>query len=93
MKNKTESAIDTIHSNFSPNFPYLQYGWSINNELVFSDSIYGWQMHVFNPPIMPGEEFLLEFKGDRKRKGFNNGGVDMTVIENGTLIFLSLIHI
>ena len=91
MKNKTESAIDTIHSNFSPNFPYLQYDWSINNELVFSDSIYGWQMHVFNPPIMPGEEFLLEFKGDRKRKGFNNGGVDMTVIENGTLIFSSQI--
>ena len=91
MKNKTETAIDTIHSNFSPNFPYLQYDWSINNELVLNDSVYGWQMYVFNPPIMPGEEFLLEFKGDRKRKGFNNGGVDMTVIENGTLIFSSQI--
>ncbi len=91
MKNKTETAIDTIHSNFSPNFPYLQYDWSINNELVLNDSVYGWQMYVFNPPIMPGEEFLLEFKGERKRKGFNNGGVDMTVIENGTLIFSSQI--
>ena len=46
---------------------------------------------MFDPPIMPGDEFFLEFEGERKRKGFSNGGVDMTVVENGTLIFSSQI--
>ena len=91
MKNKTGSVIDTIHSNFSANFPYEKYDWSINNQLVERDSIFGWDMYVFNPPIMPGDEFFLEFSGQRKRKGFSNSGVDMTVVENGTLIFSSQI--
>ena len=91
MKNKTDSNIDTMHSNFSTNFPYNKYEWSIKNELIERDSTYGWDMYVFDPPILPGDEFFLEFEGERKRKGFNNGGVDMTVVENGTLIFSSQI--
>ena len=91
MKNKTGIMIDTVHSNFSTNFPYSKYEWSIDNELVERDSIFGWDMYVFNPPIMPGDEFFLEFAGERKRKGFSNSGVDMTVVENGTLIFSSQI--
>ena len=91
MKNKTGSVIDTIHSNYSTDFPYTKYDWSIKNELAERDSIFGWDMFVFDPPIMPGDEFLLEFKGERKRKGFTNGGVDRTVVENGTLIFSSQI--
>ena len=91
MKNKTGSVIDTIHSNYSANFPFAKYDWSIDNELAERDSVYGWSMYVFDPPIMPGDEFFLEFEGERKRKGFSNGGVDMTVVENGTLIFSSQI--
>ena len=45
MKNKTGSVIDTIHSNFSTNFPYEKYDWSINNQLVQRDSIFGWDMY------------------------------------------------
>ena len=86
-----DRVIDTIHSNYSANFPYAKYDWSIDNELAERDSVYGWSMYVFDPPIMPGDEFFLEFEGERKRKGFSNGGVDMTVVENGTLIFSSQI--
>ena len=44
-------------------------------------------MFVFDPPILPGEEFSLEFSGFQKRTGFSNSGVDRTVIENGTMIW------
>ena len=91
MKNKTGSAIDTVHTNFSTRFPFTKYDWSIDNELVQRDSIFGWDMYVFDPPIMPGDEFLLQFAGSQERQGFSNSGVNMTVVENGTLIFSSQI--
>ena len=84
MKNKTDSVIDTIHTNFNRRFPYSIYKWSRPYETVFTDSSYGWDMYVFDPSIKPGEEFSLEFSGEKMRTGFSNGGVDRT---------LSLIHI
>ena len=44
-------------------------------------------MYVFDPSIKPGEEFSLEFSGEKMRTGFSNGGVDRTVVENGTMIW------
>ena len=87
MKNKTNAVIDTIHSNFSRKNAYLTYKWSRQNEVVFTDSSYGWDMFVFDPPILPGDEFSLDFSGERKRTGFSNGGVNRTVVENGTMIW------
>ncbi len=87
LKNKTGDIIDTVHSNFNRKFPYAVYSWSRKNELVITDSSYGWNMFVFDPPILPGEEFSLEFSGFQKRTGFSNSGVDRTVIENGTMIW------
>ena len=89
LKNKTDNGIDTIHSNFSSRDPYEKYIWSAPNELVDRDSVFGWDTYVFDPPISPGEEISLTFSGSRKRKGFSNSGVDMTVIDNGTMIFSS----
>jgi ABC-2 type transport system permease protein len=87
MKNKTDSVIDTIHSNFNRRFPYSIYKWSRPYETVFTDSSYGWDMYVFNPSIQPGEKFSLEFSGEKMRTGFSNSGVDRTVVENGTMIW------
>ena len=87
MKNKTDVVIDTIHSNFNRYVPYSTYKWSRQNEIVFTDSAYGWDIFVFDPPIHPGDEFSLEFAGERKRTGFSNGGVNRTVVENGTMIW------
>ena len=87
MKNKTDVVIDTIHANFRRRSPYSTYEWSRPNEVVHTDSSYGWDMFVFDPPIKPGDEFSLEFAGERKRTGFSNGGVSRTVVENGTMIW------
>ena len=87
MKNKTDSVIDTVHANFNRRAPYSKYNWSLPNKLVFTDSTYGWDMFVFDPPIEPGEEFSLEFAGQRQRNGFSNNGVNRTVVENGTMIW------
>ena len=89
LKNKTDNGIDTIHSNFSSRDPYETYIWSAPNELVDRDSVFGWDTYVFDPPISPGEKISLTFSGSRERKGFSNSGVDMTVIDNGTMIFSS----
>jgi len=89
LENKTEYAMDTIHSNFNTKFPYKTFEWSVKNKLVARDSTYGWDIYAFDPPIAPGEEISLKFSGHQKRLGFNNSGVDMTVIENGTMIFSS----
>ena len=87
MKNKTDSLIDTVHANFNRRAPYSKYNWSLPNKLVFTDSTYGWDMFVFDPPIEPGEEFTLQFAGQRQRNGFSNNGVNRTVVENGTMIW------
>ena len=87
MKNKTDTIIDTIHSNFNRRAPYTKYEWSRSNELTFTDSAYGWNIFIFDPPILPGDEFSLEFEGIRQRTGFSNSGVSQTVIENGTMIW------
>ncbi len=87
MKNKTDSVIDTVHANFNRRAPYSKYNWSLPNKLVFTDSTYGWDIFVFDPPIEPGEEFSLEFAGQRQRNGFSNNGVNRTVVENGTMIW------
>ena len=87
LKNKTDAVIDTIHANFPRKTPFTQYQWSRKNEIVFTDSAYGWDMFVFDPPIHPGDEFSLEFAGGRNRTGFSNVGVNMTVVENGTMIW------
>ena len=65
MKNKTNAVIDTIHSNFNRRFPYSIYKWARPYETVFTDSSYGWDMFVFDPSIKPGEEFSLEFSGEK----------------------------
>ena len=87
MKNKTDSVIDTIHSNFNRRMPYSTFKWSRPCQNVYSDSAYGWDMFLFDPPIKPGEIFSLEFSGERRRAGFSNGGVSKTVVENGTMIW------
>jgi ABC-2 type transport system permease protein len=87
MKNKTDEAIDTLHSNFNRNASFNTFTFSVPCDTVFTDNTYGWKMFVFDPPILPGEEFSIEFSGTRNRKGFSNNGVDRTVIENGTMIW------
>lgn len=87
MKNKTDEAIDTLHSNFNRNASFNTFSFSVPCDTVFTDKNYGWKMFVFDPPILPGEEFSIEFSGTRNRKGFSNNGVDRTVIENGTMIW------
>ena len=87
MKNKTDEAIDTLHSNFNRNASFNTFSFSVPCDTVFTDKTYGWKMFVFDPPILPGEEFSIEFSGTRNRKGFSNNGVDRTVIENGTMIW------
>ena len=87
MKNKTDEAIDTLHSNFNRNASFNTFSFSVPCDTVFTDNTYGWKMFVFDPPILPGEEFSIEFSGTRNRKGFSNNGVDRTVIENGTMIW------
>ena len=78
LKNKHDVSIDTIFC-AQKDWMFDKYKWNRSNELVFYDSTLGWKMYAFDPPIQPGDEFTLEFSGERKRKGFNNG--------------LSLIHI
>ena len=85
LKNKHDISIDTIFC-AQKNWMFDKYDFGRSHELVFYDSTLGWKMYAFNPPIQPGDEFTLEFSGERKRKGFNNGGVDKLVIENGTMI-------
>lgn len=87
MKNKSDSIIDTIHANFRRQSPYTTYEWSRPFEVISSDSTYGWDMFVFDPPIQKGDEFTLTFAGGRKRNGFTNSGVNRTVVENGTMIW------
>ena len=87
MKNKTSEAIDTLHSNFNRNAPFSTFTLSVPSKIIFTDSTYGWNMFVFDPPILPGQEFSIDFTGSRGRKGFSNNGVDRTVIENGTMIW------
>ena len=87
MKNKTNTVIDTVHANFDRRNPFKKYKWGRPNEVSFTDSTYGWNMFVFDPPIHPGDEFSLEFSGSRMRTGFSNGGVDRTVVENGIMIW------
>ena len=81
MKNKTSESIDTLHSNFNRNASFNTFIFSVPSQIVFTDSTYGWNMFVFDPPILPGEEFSIDFTGSRSRNGFSNNGVDRTIIE------------
>ena len=85
LKNKHDVPIDTIYT-AQKDWMYNEYDWGRPSELVFYDSTLGWKMYAFDPPIQPGDEFTLEFSGERKRKGFRNSGVDLLVVENGTMI-------
>ena len=85
LKNKHDVSIDTIFC-AQKDWMFDNYEFGRESELVFYDSTLGWKMYAFDPPIQPGDEFTLEFSGERKRKGFNNGGVDLLVLQNGTMI-------
>ena len=85
LQNKTSVPIDTICTPHK-NWQFKEFNWGRPNELVFYDSTLGWNIFVFDTPIEPGDNLTLEFSGERKRKGFNNSGVDKLVIENGTMI-------
>ena len=87
LKNKTTVKIDTVHSNFSVNFPFSNFNWNAQNSLASSDSIYGWNKYVFNDPVNPGEEIKLNFSGEWYGEGFMNAGVHKKVIKNGTMIW------
>ena len=66
LKNKHDVFIDTI---FCPQKDWMfdNYEFGRESELVFYDSTLGWKMYAFDPPIQPGDEFTLEFSGERKK--------------------------
>ena len=85
LENKTNVPIDTVCTPHK-DWQFNEFIWGRPNELVFYDSTLGWKIFVFDKPLEPGEKLALKFSGERKRKGFNNSGVDKLVIENGTMI-------
>ena len=62
LKNKHNDPIDTIYTAHK-DWMYDKYDWGRPTKIAFYDSTLGWKMYVFDPPIMPGDEFLLQFAG------------------------------
>ena len=46
MKNKTDEAIDTLHSNFNRNASFNTFSFSVPCDTVFTDKTYGWTIEM-----------------------------------------------
>lgn len=82
VKNKSEASIDSLHYTLSE-----RWNQSVeipNSELVFNDSILGYQIFKLDNPLRPGKTLAIKAKAKVEREGFENSRGRTDVIQNGT---------
>ena len=83
LVNATDAAIDTIH--LAPKWAVETTGVRFDRpaELVVDDRL-GHRIYALETPLAPGDSLRLEFEVRFEPRGFSNGGIDASVVSNGT---------
>ncbi len=84
LKNKTASAIDSIHLNISDQVRIGGISFDRANNLAVDDKELGFYTYAFDEPMLPGDSLKLEFDLAYASEGFSNSGPITQVVYNGT---------
>ncbi|MEL6844746.1 MAG: hypothetical protein AAFP02_16165, partial [Bacteroidota bacterium] len=88
LLNKTDQAIDSLHlqAGIDPNLKFTTLELDRSNELVLSDDSLLYRIYRFAEPLAPGDSLEFRFEGRFESKGFPAGGMNTSIVENGTFL-------
>ena len=86
LKNVATTAIDSVYINLSTHGVTFQ-KFTINGDSVkIMDDYFGMFAAKLHQPLQPGDSIPLVFKYNFEERGFDNGGNDPIIADNGTFI-------
>lgn len=84
LRNKTHTAIDSIHLNVNNNIEYRKIEFDRESKPVLEDEENGYYIYELGQPLLPGDSITLKFDQTYISKGFTNGRGNTQFVENGT---------
>jgi hypothetical protein len=86
LKNKTGAPIPKLHVLIGGEPEEYELAFTPPATLEMEDEVSGYRIYALSQPLAPGAAMECRFDVAYGRKGFTNGGIDGTVIENGTFV-------
>lgn len=87
LKNKTTSAIDSVHILMNNTVKINKLDFSRGSKLVMDDADIDYRIYKLDAPLQPGDSIALNFNFDMKPKGFEHDFTGLsTPLDNGTFM-------
>ena len=90
LKNKTNSAIDSIHVNLSGSIVLKKMQWNRKAKAVLQDKTLAYFIYRLEEPLQPQATIQLDFEFEYNLKGFANSSVNNFLTYNGTFLSQNL---
>ena len=85
LLNHTATTIDSIHVATLPIYDVRALSFDRGATRVVHDDRLGHHVYRLDAPLQPGESVRMRFEVDVVRRGFREGGADVSIVPNGTL--------
>jgi len=87
LKNKTGSAIDSVHVLVPSTIIIHTMSFSRPSQLMLNDSLFAYRIYKLAAPLQPGDTITLNFDVEMVSKGFTEGFSGLgTPLDNGTFV-------
>lgn len=84
LKNKTSAPIDSVHVNVIEWLDVHSMKLDRPYTTVLADKFFGYYIYKLATPLAPGDSLVFAFDIAYVERGFPNGNIKTTVVENGT---------
>jgi hypothetical protein len=86
LRNKTKARIDRVHLTIPEEMSIARLTFDGAGEHVVSDSVRDYHIYRLARPMAPGDTTVMQFRLQRRKRGFGNSVTDLFLIENGTFV-------
>jgi ABC-2 type transport system permease protein len=86
LRNKTQRAIDRVHLTIPEHMSIRQLTFDGAGEHAVSDSVRDYHIYRLARPMAPGDTTVMQFRLEKRKRGFGSSIDDLFLIENGTFV-------
>ena len=86
LRNKTPTAIERVHLTVPEIMSIRQMTFDGGGEHAVSDSVRDYHIYRLVKPLKPGDTTVMQFRLERRKRGFAHQVDDLFLLENGTFI-------
>lgn len=90
LVNKHQQAIDTILINWDENLRIHRLDYGREAEYLVNNTSFGFAILKLKQALQPGDSMIVQFEFAYDKKGFNNDGIEQSIMPNGTFLNSSI---